>query len=1118
MSLSDRRRSHFAILKIAAALSLIVGAPSYSMTYYLVDGGASWPGDIRARIIQSMDEAVAIYNANSAFNVNVRVNYNAGIPTAQSNYNGEIGFGGSISARVAMHEISHYLGTGTTGEWNAQFNNGIWVGAAARHFMKLYDGPGGELRLSGQHYYPYGLNYDNEDSPQNRIREVKLILGMRFDMGGNDADADGMSDEWERMKAGTTALSAASDFDGDGISNYDEWWTEGDPMRAAPVKHGHTYVIRARHSQKVMEVAGGNLANGGNVVQNALAGTPSQKWTADYRGGGYWRFINLGSGKVLEVENVSSAAGANIRQWEWLNNDGQQWRLVPDGAASWKIFNKASMNMVVDVDGGIGATGDGTNISQYFDVLGGTNQDWAFDDVTPGEVPGRLVAEYKLEGNGRDNSGHELHGVTTGGISYTAGRVDGQAATFNGTNGSVEIPASVEVDFTIACWVKTTATAGGAQWFNGMGLVDGEVGGANADFGLALVGTKAAFGLGNPDTTITSSVSINDGAWHHLTATLATGTGAMKLYVDGVLQASATGPIGARTAPAKLRLGSIGGAFGFLNGSLDEVRLYNTILGASEIARLATVGNTLVASYSFDGNTLDSSQHRNHGDAVAVTFPAGKIGGNAAQFDGTGSFVKIPAAVTADFSISYWVKTTATGGFGQWYAGRSMVDADIPGVANDWGISLTGDRVSFGMGDAGAGFTIRSTTPINDGVWHHVAATRVCSTGAMKLYVDGALQASGVGSTAVRNAPGGIRLGSTLFGGTYFSGAIDELRIYNYALENSQVAALAAPLPGPWIASNIGNPGSDGYAGYSAASGGVFTVVGGGTDIGGSSDQFHLVAAPSSDDQIAVTRVLSTPVDLSGMPAANGRAGLMFRDSAAANAPFAHVVFEGSAGLRFQYRGAIGGSVAQVGGSVQVAAPVWLRLARRSSTFTASYATTADAPASGDWTSLGSAEVPLTVSPLIGLAVASRNPAQVVTAMFGNLAVTAAPGTIWRQLHFSASANAGNAADGADPDRDGLTNLLERALSLDPNVGDPGEDRSQVGKDSNFLRFTYSRSRAATDLHFQIVWSSDLLTWSEAGVTDTVLSTTPTIELHEARVPLSTFELGHGFLRLQVSP
>ena len=1094
-------------IKATTALWIASCLPGQALRYhisYLEDEGK------RAQITQVMDEAVAAYNATTDIDVDINVIYHSGIPTAQASYNGELGFGGSISTQVAIHEIAHYLGSGTTGEWDGQFGGGnVWNGPALKRYVKLFDGPGAEIFRSGVHYFPYGFNYGNEDNPNARYRIGRILRAMRMDMGGQDGDGDGLPDEWERYKTGTTALSANGDVDGDGITDYDEWWTDSHPMWACPVKEGHIYQIRSRLSQMLMEADG--TTAGANVRQNPANGSDLQKWTASYVSGGYWKFVNLASGKALEVTGYSIDAGANVITWNDTGGTNQQWRIFPgaSGAAYWKMGNRHATNMVIDVNGGNNATGAGTNIGQFFDDLNAFNEEWAFDDVTPGVLGDGLVANYKLEGNPRDFGGRNFNGTASGGVSYTTGRVDGLAATFNGSNGSIRMPATVERNFSLACWVKTTANAGGTQWYNGMGIIDAEVPGVARDFGLALVGNRAAFGVGAADLTLTSNIAINDGNWHHLTATLDTGNGAMKLYVDGLLRASGTGPAGARSAPAFFHLGSINGDTGFLNGSIDEARLYNKVLTQSEITRLARTSTSLVASYSFDGNARDATLFGNHGEGVGVTYTPGKTGSQAVQLGGSNSFVKLPAPVTRDFSVAYWVKTTAVGGNGQWYAGKSMVDADVPGIANDWGISLVGNHAAFGVGNSGAGTTIEGTTNINDGNWHHIVATRVNATGAMKLYVDGSPQASGTGSTALRDAPGGIRVGSTLFGGTFLNGAIDDLKVFNYAVSDAQAAALARPLPAPWTSVDIGQPAGDGYAGYSPADGGVFTVTGGGSEIGGSSDQFQFVSAVQGGDKTLITRATMTP--------SNARAGLMFRDSTAASSAFVDLVLESPAGLRFMHRDTPGGTAGQTGGTVPVAAPVWLKLVRAGNSFTAFYSNVTGTPAEADWTLIGTHNTTLSTSPLAGLAVASRTADQVATATFSDLSATpTTPAEIWRHEFFGDITGSGEAGDNEDPDQDTLSNVIERALGTNPTLHNPPGERPALSIDGGFLSLTYTRSLEASDLGIQARWSNGLSAWSAADVSDELISTDGSIENRVARVPMSTLDPDHAFMRLEV--
>ncbi|MBT7186582.1 LamG domain-containing protein [Candidatus Bathyarchaeota archaeon] len=96
--------------------------------------------------------------------------------------------------------------------------------------------------------------------------------------------------------------------------------------------------------------------------------------------------------------------------------------------------------------------------------------------------------------------------------------------------------------------------------------------------------------------------------------------------------------------------------------------------------------------------------------------------------------------VQGNFSIGFWLKTVQTGASGSgWADGTGLVDASAAGT-DDFGLSLTGSSVSFGVGGA-PDTTIASTSTVNDGGWHHIAASRN-TAGVIRLYVDGSEEAS----------------------------------------------------------------------------------------------------------------------------------------------------------------------------------------------------------------------------------------------------------------------------------------------------------------------------------------------------------------------------------------
>ena len=139
-------------------------------------------------IKQAMDSACYYYNRYTTFKGNIYVYYNAGIPTAQASYHGSIGFGPSTSymwVGTAMHEIAHFVGSGTTNGWRANLVNGTWVGTKAKEVLASF-GTGEVLRGDNNsnpiHFWPYGINYRSEvGSATDLIRHAKLVQAMVVD-------------------------------------------------------------------------------------------------------------------------------------------------------------------------------------------------------------------------------------------------------------------------------------------------------------------------------------------------------------------------------------------------------------------------------------------------------------------------------------------------------------------------------------------------------------------------------------------------------------------------------------------------------------------------------------------------------------------------------------------------------------------------------------------------------------------------------------------------------------------------------------------------------------------------------------------------------------------------
>jgi hypothetical protein len=235
------------------------------------------------------------------------------------------------------------------------------------------------------------------------------------------------------------------------------------------------------------------------------------------------------------------------------------------------------------------------------------------------------------------------------------------ALNFDGVDDHIFIPQSVSQDFTIEYWVKTTQTAGTGAWYNGNGIVDAEMPGATQDFGTSLVGNNFAFGVGNPDVTITSTTSINDGNWHHVAATRIMNSGAMAIYVDGNLEATAIGSTTPRNAPPQISIGSMQTLVSFFEGTIDELRIWNRALCASEIqnnmnGEVAKNSNGLLAYYKFNQGV-----DNNNNSAIATLIDSTSNGyngtlNNFTLMGATSNFVA-PGAVTTGSMVTVFTNS-----------------------------------------------------------------------------------------------------------------------------------------------------------------------------------------------------------------------------------------------------------------------------------------------------------------------------------------------------------------------------------------------------------------------------------------------------------------------------
>ncbi len=121
---------------------------------------------------------------------------------------------------------------------------------------------------------------------------------------------------------------------------------------------------------------------------------------------------------------------------------------------------------------------------------------------------------------------------------------------------------------------------------------------------------------------------------------------------------------------------------------------------------------------------------------------------------------------------------------------------------------------------------------------------------------------------------------------------------------------------------------------------------------------------------------------------------------------------------------------------------------------------------------------PTTVGPAVGTVTFTTNDADEATYTFTIAGVALTPIENWRLTHFGNIANSGSGADLADADFDGLQNLAEYGLSLDPKTPTAGSGTVVRVNGSGYLEIEFTRNTDRTDLTYSVEASSNLVNWT----------------------------------------
>ncbi|MBI3502183.1 MAG: DUF1573 domain-containing protein [Bacteroidetes bacterium] len=155
--------------------------------------------------------------------------------------------------------------------------------------------------------------------------------------------------------------------------------------------------------------------------------------------------------------------------------------------------------------------------------------------------------------------------------------------------------------------------------------------------------------------------------------------------------------------------------------------------------------------------------------------------GKSLSVNGSSQYANIGAwSPGTKWTIEAWVRPTSLP------AGRHTIAGGMGGCL-DWGIVLENGYFGVGIRPGGCSQTISSNVLAVVGTWYHIVGTNDGTTA--KIYVNGVLKSSGSVDPNYSGYTGGTWIGGESCCGNYFSGLIDEVRIWNVTRTQSQITS-----------------------------------------------------------------------------------------------------------------------------------------------------------------------------------------------------------------------------------------------------------------------------------------------------------------------------------------
>jgi hypothetical protein len=204
-----------------------------------------------------------------------------------------------------------------------------------------------------------------------------------------------------------------------------------------------------------------------------------------------------------------------------------------------------------------------------------------------------------------------------------------------------------------------------------------------------------------------------------------------------------------------------------------------------QVTPVSPAATGLVAHYTFEGNTNDVVGGQNGTAAGTPVYATGKIG-QAIELDGVDDSVDCGAGavfnISTNITVACWIKV--------WQFDKTW-QAIVTKGDSSWRLHRSGTSNNIAWGTTGlTPLDLTGSANVNDGQWHHVAG--VYNGTQKRLYVDGNLDVWADSTGTISSNTFNVNIGENAEAtGRFWTGLIDDLRIYSRALSQAEIASLA---------------------------------------------------------------------------------------------------------------------------------------------------------------------------------------------------------------------------------------------------------------------------------------------------------------------------------------